>query len=366
MQGNILALDAAGASGILSGADGNRYRFSLSEWKSASRPRIGEPVDFLVQEGSAVEVYSLKSSRTYGEWLSFLFTLSGRVSRRDYWVRYIFPLVGLWFLGAILDNLFFPTQSYGQRSQPVFVSIVSLFFLWPCIAVSIRRLHDRNMSGFWLLAGSVLLLPVAAYWYLNKPAAEGDPVATSAQYDWSAQIFVYMLVWVSASLWLFVNANLLALRGAAQGNRFGPNPDSNATAGAGVSISSAMAWCFALVGAVVVFWGTQQSLTRLNDPAQKLVLRVQRNTAICTVEHPLFITFENNSDQSLMYVSWSLEVFREGYSSSVVKDPPNYASDKIVGPRSSDSLCYQLPSLTEEANGQPLTFKVVGVNARFE
>ena len=31
-------------------------------------------------------------------------------------------------------------------------TIVSLLLLWPCLAVSVKRCHDRNRSGLWLVA----------------------------------------------------------------------------------------------------------------------------------------------------------------------------------------------------------------------
>ena len=40
----------------------------------------------------------------------------------------------------------------------MFVDIYCLALLIPCIAVAVRRLHDSNRSGWWLLLGLIPLI----------------------------------------------------------------------------------------------------------------------------------------------------------------------------------------------------------------
>ncbi len=48
MKGNILDFSIADGTGVITGEDGNRYRFEGREWKSAARqPTAGLPVDFV-------------------------------------------------------------------------------------------------------------------------------------------------------------------------------------------------------------------------------------------------------------------------------------------------------------------------------
>ncbi len=86
----------------------------------------------------------------------------GRAKRSEYWYWRLFEL----FLALIsyrLDILFFPEkETYGSFSLFIF-----FFTLMPGISVSIRRLHDIDKSGWWLLltltgVGNLLLL----YWFL--------------------------------------------------------------------------------------------------------------------------------------------------------------------------------------------------------
>lgn len=91
---------------------------------------------------------------------------SGRASRSEYWWFIAFSaLVG--FVTGILDFALFPRSQIGALNVAG-----SLFLFLPGLAVGVRRLHDRNLSGWWLLlpltiVGGILLL----VWFCLK----GDP-----------------------------------------------------------------------------------------------------------------------------------------------------------------------------------------------
>jgi hypothetical protein len=56
LKGKILGF--ADASGVISGTDGNRYKFTAADWKAPRAPKIGEEVDFEVSAtGGAGEIY---------------------------------------------------------------------------------------------------------------------------------------------------------------------------------------------------------------------------------------------------------------------------------------------------------------------
>jgi uncharacterized membrane protein YhaH (DUF805 family) len=84
-------------------------------------------------------------------------TFAGRAARSEYWFWTFFAiLVGAG--AAILDAAFFP----GLTARPVH-SLASLALFLPGLAVSIRRLHDLDRTGWWLLIiltgiGIILLL----------------------------------------------------------------------------------------------------------------------------------------------------------------------------------------------------------------
>lgn len=80
---------------------------------------------------------------------------SGRARRKEYWFFTLFNVLIVIAL-AILDSMlgtFNAATGYGLLSF-----IYTLGVLIPSVAVAIRRLHDTNRSGWWLLLGLVPLI----------------------------------------------------------------------------------------------------------------------------------------------------------------------------------------------------------------
>lgn len=80
---------------------------------------------------------------------------SGRASRSEYWyfvLIYILASVLLGFLDGFLGTYSY-TADVGLLS-----GILILGLLIPSLAVSVRRLHDTNKSGWWLLIGLIPLI----------------------------------------------------------------------------------------------------------------------------------------------------------------------------------------------------------------
>ena len=82
---------------------------------------------------------------------------SDRAPRSDYWFWTLFAILVSIATGAI-DYLVFPTLDYSPLN-----SLAGLALFLPGIAVSIRRLHDLDRTGWWLLLiltiiGGIVLL----------------------------------------------------------------------------------------------------------------------------------------------------------------------------------------------------------------
>ncbi len=79
----------------------------------------------------------------------------GRSRRKEYWMFFLFNLIVVAAL-TILDGI--------VGSPGILVAIYGLAVLVPSIAVGVRRLHDTDRSGWWLLIslvpviGSIVLL----------------------------------------------------------------------------------------------------------------------------------------------------------------------------------------------------------------
>ena len=73
---------------------------------------------------------------------------SGRTTRKDYWLYILFYCI-LIIVAAVFDNLFGLADPM-TGSGPL-TTIIQLGLLIPTVAVEIRRNHDANRSGWWIL-----------------------------------------------------------------------------------------------------------------------------------------------------------------------------------------------------------------------
>ena len=85
-----------------------------------------------------------------GQLLSF----EGRAARAQYWAFVLINLAAS-VVAAMLDTVL----STGAALQ----TLVGLAFLIPGVAISVRRYHDRDKSGWWLL---LVLIPVIGWIWL--------------------------------------------------------------------------------------------------------------------------------------------------------------------------------------------------------
>jgi uncharacterized membrane protein YhaH (DUF805 family) len=76
----------------------------------------------------------------------------GRASRSMFWWWVLFYVLVL-VAANILDAAIFD-------SSPILSSVASLGLLLPNLSVSIRRLHDTNRTGWWILIG---LIPIIGF-----------------------------------------------------------------------------------------------------------------------------------------------------------------------------------------------------------
>ncbi len=93
------------------------------------------------------------------------FNFKDRASRSEFWYWTLFAfLVGI--VAQVLDAVVFGA---GAQVQPLNL-ISSLALLAPGLAVSVRRLHDVDKSGWWLLIALTvigILFPLL-YWNCKK------------------------------------------------------------------------------------------------------------------------------------------------------------------------------------------------------
>jgi uncharacterized membrane protein YhaH (DUF805 family) len=161
-----------------------------------------------------------------------LFGFDGRISRADMWLATLMALGGMMMLGAMMvcigALLGMPINSYSVGTSDIFAVVdpasyrsvphtnllqwivnvaAAPLFSWTYAAISIKRLHDRDRSGWWMVP--FFVVPGL---HNQLGGRLGDSTAASAL---ATVIFI-------VALWGVVE--LYFLKGTHGDNRFGTDP----------------------------------------------------------------------------------------------------------------------------------------------
>jgi uncharacterized membrane protein YhaH (DUF805 family) len=99
------------------------------------------------------------------------FDFSGRSSRAEFWLYVLFYII-LVVIASLIDVFIFRTIEGGVG---ILATLVLLVHIIPGLAVSIRRLHDTDRSGWWIF---ITLIPlIGPIWLLVLYCLEGTPGA---------------------------------------------------------------------------------------------------------------------------------------------------------------------------------------------
>ena len=128
---------------------------------------------------------------------SLLFGFQGRINRAKYWLAAVIYLAFI----VVVTVLAFLVDLDGLFIALAMVIYVAL--LISSIAVGIKRLHDRNKSGLWLLV-----------FYLLPAVLSGIDTATG--------MTIFSLASAAVSIWMIVELGFL--RGTPGPNQYGPDP----------------------------------------------------------------------------------------------------------------------------------------------
>jgi uncharacterized membrane protein YhaH (DUF805 family) len=181
MRGAMLHYDRDQDYGYINGVDGKRYFFARNDLNQEVALVSGTLVEFQPDDGTAHNIVAVSSTttsstpgqpgrtaenqpnRSTGLWAYFrntvsvnYFNFNGRTRRKEFWAFWLcFNLVLVALLGfGILVNLAINgfginagKTSIGFLPAAVFVVAFSL----PWIALTVRRLHDVGLSGWFVL-----------------------------------------------------------------------------------------------------------------------------------------------------------------------------------------------------------------------
>ncbi len=157
---------------------------------------------------------------------NLLFSFKGRINRKPWWLATIAAGLAASVVTAIIE---IAARSSGEtvprpcdqssRADGIFgvlVGVIGLVNMWVAFALSAKRLHDRDRTGWWLI-WQLLILILAVILVVVAIAVPQEQGAV-----WYALAGAACLAAFVISVWLFVQIGFL--RGTQGPNRFGPDP----------------------------------------------------------------------------------------------------------------------------------------------
>lgn len=165
------------------------------------------------------------------DWTWYLFGFDGRINRAKMWLSLLIILCWMIFLALLtaavgslfggvksihfsvsdifhaLDPASYRSLTLASFSAGILKAIATALFAWVYGAAAIKRLHDRDKSGWWMV-------PFFVVPGLHGQFAERLP---DSWLDLPLALIAFVLC-----IWGFVE--IFCLKGSRKTNRFGPNP----------------------------------------------------------------------------------------------------------------------------------------------
>ena len=193
MRGEVLKSDNLDGAGLILGEDGQRYQFTQLQVRNGAVLHAGQTVDFISMGEEARDIYALGTAaapaqpattpqaytgappfmpaaayaaavplKSDGLWTYFTRALTknfaqfhGRARRAEYWGYVLFATifyVAALLIDVMLSLAFYGTDEYGDPIiLPILFIVFVLYNILPSLSITIRRLHDRDLSGWMYL-----------------------------------------------------------------------------------------------------------------------------------------------------------------------------------------------------------------------
>lgn len=137
-------------------------------------------------------------------------SFEGRIGRKQFWIGFI-PLV---LVGAGI--LFLSLYAVGEDNLWVFrlnKFIIMLIFMYPLMALGVKRLHDRGKHGY---AVWIFFIPWFLHQITNLLEITGDPLTLNSL------DLIFISINLAITLWFLVDLGVM--RGERNTNQYGPDP----------------------------------------------------------------------------------------------------------------------------------------------
>jgi len=152
----------------------------------------------------------------------FYFSFKGRVNRNDFNMSYMLPVFLLMIGMLALDYLREGDRIFTMHAGLLYTNLFSLITLVPCFALTCRRLHDLNYSGWW--QALIYFVLIFACLTLGIAFAMAEHAQLNVGFLFFAVTGVVSLIVVCIPL-----IALCAKRGTIGPNKYGPDLLHNET-----------------------------------------------------------------------------------------------------------------------------------------
>jgi len=218
VRGNVIGFDPDTNTGVVSGEDGTRYDFATADLQASGPIGRGDHVEFTPEAGRARRIALLEPAYKRPSLAQFYFSPRQRISRSQYWLRYFLPVSGIIVILRVAAVI------HGEAPREgTLVTAVNVFYLaalWPSIAALVKRMHDRDRSGWLSLFFYVPLfigLPIgmfAVYLVESGDIHDGNRLAILGAIALGGAGLV--------GVWFFIEFG--CMRGTIGANRYGVDP----------------------------------------------------------------------------------------------------------------------------------------------
>jgi len=225
MQGVVTGIVPDGSYGQIATDDGQHYSYWSSEVRNGPA-QVGQAVEFEMWEGQPVDIHivdgmppptgaprqrsvggtagsvaasladAFPSSKDY--WIKLFTSPSGRISRRQFWLHGILPIV---VCNILLTWI------------PLIGQLIGLVLFWASICIGFKRFHDHGYPGWYSLASVVPVILGTAFFVIGLSA--GSAMATLL-----GEIFWGIAALVGLTQFIFVHLRI----GQPGANQYGADP----------------------------------------------------------------------------------------------------------------------------------------------
>lgn len=147
-------------------------------------------------------------------WRYIFFSFNGRLNRKPYWMASLLLAVMVAVGLAIVVSIIPPPGEEGSGGLFLpFLLAITAASLFCSMAISVKRLHDRNKSGLWMIIYFGVIAAHIGAEMAGLTGIEDNPTVTD---------IILAVAIIAATLWYLIEVGML--KGTEGPNRYGPDP----------------------------------------------------------------------------------------------------------------------------------------------